>query len=195
MGTPAVSRRWARRFANVFTAMRAAITLIILLEARRTPGRDAVGRVVMLGLAGWTTDVLDGKLGRYSRLPGGIWARLDFPLDTAMTWVTGWVFSVWGYLPQDAYLGYALVAVICTLLRPSRTTVMAFSAPVTALPLWVGWRTDPRLGIAYVLWIALVLFLDWRRFWGVVASFVDGLPPRQREYFSRLLARWLKGAE
>ena len=187
-------RRWARRFANAFTAMRGAITLMILLEAKRAPA-EAVRRVTLLSLAGWTTDVVDGKLGRYSRLPGGIWARLDFPLDMAMAWAIGWVFSVWGYYPQDAYLGYALLAAVATLFRPSRTTLMAFSAPVSALPLWMSWRTDPRLGLAYVAWILAVLCLDWRRFWGVVASFIDGLPPRQRDYFRRLLRHWLKDAE
>jgi len=105
------------------------------------------------------------------------------------------VFSVWGYYPQDAFLGYALLAAVATLFRPNRTTVMAFSAPVSALPLWVSWRADPRLGLAYVAWILAVLCLDWRRFWGVVASFIDGLPPRQRDYFVRLLRRWLKEAE
>ncbi|MDI6894870.1 MAG: hypothetical protein AB1503_06425 [Bacillota bacterium] len=187
-------RRWARRFANAMTAARGAITLMILLEAKRLPA-EAVRRVILLSLAGWTTDVLDGKLGRYSRLPGGIWARLDLPLDTAMTWAIGWVFSVWGYIPQDAYLGYALLAAVATLFRPNRTTVMAFSAPVTALPLWMSWRTDPGLGLAYVAWISAVLYLDWRRFWGVVASFIEGLPPRQREYLLRLLHPWLKHAE
>lgn len=187
-------RRWARRFANTFTALRAAITLMIVLEAKHLPAQGA-RRVIILSLAGWTTDVLDGKLGRYSGLPGGIWARLDLPLDMAMAWTIGWVFSVWGYCPQDIYLGYALLAAVATLLRPNRTTVMAFSAPVTAFPLWVSWRTDPRLGLAYVAWILAVLYLDWRRFCGVVLSFINGLPPRQREFFLRLLHPWLKHAE
>ncbi|MEW5932731.1 MAG: hypothetical protein AB1816_04040 [Bacillota bacterium] len=187
-------RRWARRLANTLTAMRGAITLMMVLEAKRLPA-EAIRRVILLSLAGWTTDVLDGKLGRYSRLPGGIWARLDLPLDMAMAWTIGWVFSVWGYYPQDVYLGYALLATVATLLRPNRTTVMAFSAPVTALPLWMSWRTDPRLGLAYLAWILAVLYLDWRRFCGVVASFINGLPPRQREYFLRLLHPWLKDAE
>jgi hypothetical protein len=167
---------------------------MILLEAKRAPA-EAVRRVTLLTLAGWTTDVIDGKLGRFSRLPGGIWARLDFPLDMAMAWATGWVFSVWGYYPQDAYLGYALLAAVATLFRPNRTTVMAFSAPVSALPLWVSWLADPRVGLAYVVWVIAVLWLDWRRFWGVVASFIVGLPPRPRDYFLRSLRRWLKEAE
>ncbi|HHY93580.1 MAG TPA: hypothetical protein GX513_01020 [Firmicutes bacterium] len=187
-----MSRRWARRLANSLTASRAAIVLMILLEATGECSPRGITRVVLLGLVGWTTDVLDGKAARYSRTPGGIWGRLDFPLDVALAWVSGWVFSVWGYVPGDWFLGYAVLAGAFALLRPTRATVMAFEVPVLLIPIWVGWRTDLRLGLAYLLWIAVMLCFDWRRFWEVVGSFIDGLPPGARDYLSRALAPLLK---
>lgn len=163
-----------KTLADALTASRFVIAGLIVFWAARAD-YSALGKVIIVILIGWTTDVLDGPIARRSASGEGFWGRKDFTADMAMVWAGFFYMAQVGILSQYLALGYFMLAVLFLLLTRSRAVLMAFTAPATALPLVVALDRLPSLGIAFLAWIALALIIDHRRFVRVVVEFLHGM--------------------
>lgn len=176
--------------ADVLTLSRGIIAIFLLRARSLQEPADVVRFVVLLTLLGWTTDVCDGNLARASGRTGGRIASADFPLDILMMWSGGYVFARAGIIPAAVFSGYSvLMAVAALFSRFNRAVLLGFSAPLAALPLVVSYACAPRYFAIFVLWIAIVLVADWRRFTQVVDSFIDALPEPERRFIRGVLGR------
>ncbi len=176
--------------ADALTLSRGIIA-ILFLRARGFEDPTMVVRfVVVLTLLGWTTDVCDGNLARASGRTGGRVASADFPMDILMMWSGGYAFARAGLIPHPFYVGYSVFMVVAAMLsRFNRAVLLGFCAPLAALPLVVSYTYAPRYFVIFILWIAIVLVADWKRFSQVVESFVDALPDPQRRLIRDILGR------
>lgn len=99
---PETFRSWARAAADALTWLRLAIALFI-------PWSGGLRGPVQMNLLGWSADLLDGPLARYSHTPASRSGGLDLAIDTVFTWTTAIGLARLGYLPG---LGLAIWAAI-----------------------------------------------------------------------------------
>jgi len=78
-----------------------------------------------------------------------------------------------GFFPPLIAGIYVAVAALVIAFFRSKSVTMSFAFPLTALPLVVSWFNAPRAALWFTAWIALALFLDWKRFKGVVLEFIS----------------------
>jgi phosphatidylglycerophosphate synthase len=163
-----------KTLADVLTASRFVIAGLIVFWAIRAD-YSTLGKVIISILIGWTTDILDGPIARRSAVGEGFWGRTDFIADMAMVWAGFFYMAQVGILSQYLALAYFMLVLLFLLLTRSKSVLMAFSVPATALPLVVALDRLPSLGIAFLVWIALALIIDHRRFIRVVVEFLHGM--------------------
>jgi phosphatidylglycerophosphate synthase len=143
-------------------------------------GPEALERVILLTLLGWTTDILDGRLARrYNK--GATWVgEREFVFDMVMVFAGLCYLVMAGFIPVIPAGIYVAVTVICIAYFRSKSITMSFAFPVVAVPLIVAYFNAPRAAWFYVIWIVLALILDWRRFKGVVLEFLYNLKVLQK---------------
>jgi phosphatidylserine synthase len=167
-----------KRVPDLLTVLRGAIAVAIALLG--LAGRGALEAVVLLTLVGWTSDIFDGRLARrYKKEPTWIGER-EFLFDMVM------VFSGLCYLVMAGFIPFVLAAVYVGVAAPfiayfrSKSVTMSFAFPLVTLPLIVSYFNAPRAAVLFVVWIALALVIDWRRFKGVVREFIDNAKVAQK---------------
>ena len=160
------------RVPDILTASRALIALAI--ASLGFVGESALGAVLVLIMAGWTTDIFDGRLARHVHKQSTWVGEHEFTFDMVMTFAGLCYLVMAGLFPLLVAVIYVAVAAVFILLsRGSKMITMSFAFPVVALPLIVAWTKAPLAARWFVVWIVAALLLDWRRFKGVVVEFIE----------------------
>jgi len=135
-------------------------------------GPAALEAVIALTMLGWTTDILDGRLARRcGKEPSWIGER-EFAFDMMLVFSGLCYLVMAGFVPFTPAAVYVAVAAVCVAFFRSKSVTMSFATPLVALPLVIAYLNARQAAWGYLVWIALALLLDWRRFKGVVAQFI-----------------------
>jgi phosphatidylglycerophosphate synthase len=163
---------WERmtKLPDLLTVSRGGVALAFVGLAFAGPG--VLWIVVLLMMAGWTTDILDGRLARRYRTEPSWIGRHEFSFDMAMVFASLFYLVGARFIPVLPAAIYVVVAALCIITFRSKSVTMAFAFPVVALPLVVAYFNEPFAAWIYVIWIGLALLTDWRRFKGVVLEFI-----------------------
>ncbi len=166
------------RMPDYLTVSRGIIAAIIV--ALGFVGPEALERVILLTLLGWTTDILDGRLARrYNK--GATWVgEREFVFDMVMVFAGLCYLVMAGFIPVIPAGIYVTVTAICIAYFRSKSITMSLAFPVVAVPLIVAYFNAPRAAWFYAIWIVLALIFDWRRFKGVVLEFLYNLKVLQK---------------
>jgi hypothetical protein len=178
---------WLADFCTLGRLGLALFLVIIGMEAREPA--QAVRRIALGLLVGWTADILDGALARRSSCPTRL-SRWDFPLDMAM--VAGSVvgLTMAGLLPLGLTVGYFALGSLVLLRYPSKATAMAIACPAVFAPFVLASRWAPDAFHWAVFWAVAMLVWQWRRFEEVVLEFVDTFPGGTLKPLGTIWRRW-----
>ncbi|HAZ27504.1 TPA: hypothetical protein DCY65_01025 [Candidatus Acetothermia bacterium] len=171
---------WKTALPDWLTASRALLALVI--PGLSLLGPRALRAVAFLLLLGWTTDLADGRLARrWEKDPTWIGER-EFHIDMMMVLASAMYLILTGLVSPVPSLAYLVVAAVIswTVRQRSReflrfkavTMILAF--PWVLMPFVVALWRDPVTVYVGVLWAAVAMAFDWRRFLGVVGDFLDG---------------------
>lgn len=168
-----------RLIPDWLTAARALAAVAILGLVPRGP--SALRAVAFLLLLGWTTDIADGRLARrWDKDPTWI-GEHEFHIDMLMVFASAVYLILAGLVPAIPSAAYLLGAATVSLflLRSGdflrfKSVTMLLACPWVFLPFVVALWHDPVIVYAGLIWTAVALALDWRRFVGVVGEFLAG---------------------
>jgi len=124
----------------------------------------ALKTLVILHLAGISTDILDGNLARRSPEGQGRLATWELPVDMVLYVGVAGTLCTAGYCSAIFLAGYLALATLLLVLRPSVVAAMLLMAPVAFLPAAITLIHDRSLFALYVGWALVALVLDWNRF-------------------------------
>lgn len=158
------------RLPDLLTTSRGIIAVVIALLG--LVGPRALEVVILLIVAGWTTDILDGRIARhYSKEATWVGER-EFAFDMVMV-LGGLCYLVLaGFVPLTPAAAYVGVAALFIAYFRSKMVTMSFAFPIVALPLVIAYFNARRAAWIFIAWIVLALLFDWRRFKGVVLEFI-----------------------
>ncbi|MFO8033835.1 MAG: hypothetical protein R6U88_01570, partial [Candidatus Bipolaricaulota bacterium] len=146
-------------------------------------GKEALPVVLWVLLLGWTTDLLDGRLARRLEVGPSWIGEHEFEFDMFMVFCSAIYLVVSGVVPRGLGTVYLAVAAPVALLSHSRAgyflkfkaLTMALAVPWVFGPFVVAYlRGEELVAYAGILWMAMALLVDWRRFTGVVEDFLAG---------------------
>ncbi len=168
-------RENARAAADALTLLRFLIALAIIVCAL-SASAGLLPAVILLVLAGWTTDALDGNLARADHSGRKSWVGdHEFLADVALMYSSLLYFMSAGYLPFLPYFLYIIYAAAVAALWMNMSYVMAVSAPVAASAPIMAFVHARPLGWAFLLWLAAHLLCNWKRFRQEVSDFIRGV--------------------
>jgi phosphatidylglycerophosphate synthase len=160
--------------ADMLTFLRFLIAVALFLLGILY-GEKVFRGVVLLLLAGWTTDVLDGKLARKAA-GKTVLGRYDFSADLLMV-VSSFIYlAVSGFISLQFAAFYLLLLITIYLLSRSKSVLMLFICPLTFLPFWLAYVHDSLAFLAACIWAFLAFYFERRRFFGVIAEFAAEFP-------------------
>ena len=166
----------AKTVADTLTGARFLMGLYLMWLGLRG-GPEAMTIAVLMLLAAWISDVLDGPLARHD--PRGIRTWIgDHDLEADVTVALG----VWVYLTLAGFISpWLAVAYVAA----GAAALWHFGSPhlawgLQALPygvmIWTAWRVVPPYGVLLVVWIGLVVIATWPRFpRQTVPEFLNGM--------------------
>ena len=164
-----------KHLADLLTLSRLLLSLAIILLGMRW-GEKTLPTAVMVALLAWMTDTLDGPLARRARPQRTTWiGEQDFPIDVFMVMALLSYLAAISAVPSWGALAYLLLAAAAIWRLREQAVALAFMAPVDALFLYIGWQRAPFETRCVLLYVALVLILDWHRFLEVVGIFINGM--------------------
>jgi hypothetical protein len=172
-----------QRIADLLTASRAIFGAIIILLG--LGGKEALSLVVLLIIAGWTTDILDGRFARSAKANStsdsatikNSWiSEHDFTFDmilvlSSLIYLTtvGFVWAPYSFV----YLSVAALFIIWS--SGSKSVIELLALPVVALPLIIAYFEEPWIAYVFGVWIILALIFCWSRFMVVIEDFIKGI--------------------
>lgn len=182
---------WARTLADLLTISRLLGGMALaVMPWDKTVG--SLGRLVKYNLLLWSTDTVDGKFARRSNTPPSWIGERDIVVDSALTLGTGIALARSSYLPGKMVVLWLGVCLVLYAMRPVTTTILVFMFPLQmALPVIALAHGCPEVRL-YLIWVAAVAIMSWKRLKFVIESFIDGLPDRQREWIWSWLPGWLR---
>ncbi len=170
-----VLRENAGVLADALTVSRFFLSLLIIACALQGNAR-LLPLVILLVLAGWTTDVLDGNLARAAEPGRKTWVGdHEFLADLCLMYSSLLYFMSAGYLPFLPFFLYMLYAAAVAVIWMNMSYVMAVSAPVAACAPIMAFIHATPLGWVFLGWIALHLTFNWGRFRQEVRDFIRGV--------------------
>lgn len=156
--------------ADYLTASRGLISLALFLFIPM--GIKSIGLGTVLYIAGWTTDILDGRLARAGGNEGGL-AKWDFPLDMILTGAGAAYCAYLGIIPGLFFWIWGILWLLLAIITRNQAVIM-LTAFVCHVVSGVGLaKASPLWFWVLVAWIVLVLALDFRRFGQVVVGFIS----------------------
>lgn len=124
-------------------------------------GTGALGVAVVLVIAGWITDSIDGTLARSSCTEETRQSDLDFAADLSLVYS----FFLFIVITGLFHIVFALMLVaaegIVVLIRPSRSTMEIVSVPIFALPVVLSFLAGLTVGICCVVFVLSVAIVRW----------------------------------
>lgn len=167
----------AKQVADLLTFTR-GLLLIIFPWLAMTGGQESLSLAVMLLIADWTGDILDGALARRSRIRYESWIG-DHDLEIDMAVALGLLIYTMaaGYVQMTVGLIYILIwAMYFWRAGIPRQMGMLFQAPIYGWFIYVSLIYAPSAGLWLVTWILAAVILTWPRFpREVVPGFLSGM--------------------
>lgn len=160
--------------ADILTASRLVIAGALVLLGLLA-GREAFPTAVILLIAGWTTDSLDGMAARAAPPTREVswWGEHDYPIDVLMVFCAGVYLTLAGFIPTRYFIAYVALALVLTLLTRAKSVLMLLETPLVFYPVYLSFQMGGALAWAWVLWGLAFLIIDGRRFIYVVQSFIE----------------------
>jgi len=169
-------REWiivnAKSIADVLTSTRLTLAFFIIICALfADPSLLPV--VVALTLIAWTTDVLDGNMARRDPAGRKTWiGDNDFAVDMILIYSGLLYFITAGFLPFWPFFFYGIIAAATAIIWTKQSVMMAFAAPIAAVPIIFSFINSPLWGWVFIGWIISALIINWSRFKDVVGGFI-----------------------
>lgn len=167
----------AKSLADVLTASRLMIALILTwLGIHQNPA--TLPLAIVLLLASWITDGLDGPLARRGAWNHQTWIGdhdLEIDVLVSLGLLCYLIFAHFLSWPYGAiYL--LLWATICFRWGWQRELAMVFQGPIYLWFMLISLRDAPTLGLILPLWVLTVVTLTWPRFpKEIVPGFLSGM--------------------
>jgi phosphatidylglycerophosphate synthase len=182
---------WARMLADLLTVSRllGGMALAVMPWERTA---SSLGRLVKYNLLLWSTDSVDGTIARRSNTPPSWIGERDIVVDSALTLGTGIALARSGFLPGKLVVVWLGLCVALYAIRPVSTTILVFMFPLQiTLPIIAIAHGCPEARL-YLIWVAALAVMSWKRLKFVIESFINGLPERQRDRIWSWLPNWLR---
>lgn len=160
----------AKTLADLLTLSRVFIALAIV-GVGYFAGEAGLETAIRLTLLGWITDLLDGRFARKSGTKNWV-SDLDFPIDMAMLYAMFVYFALSGFVSFQFVLWYTVVALGFILLLRKQAVTKLFATPLYLLQILIAYSRARRLAYVYLLYIVVVLFVNWERFKHEVEVFI-----------------------
>jgi phosphatidylglycerophosphate synthase len=167
----------AKQVADLVTLLRAFIGLG-LVWLGLTEGAQGLHKAVLLMIAAWTGDTLDGKIARRDKGYYHTWiGDHDLEIDMAVSagllvymiisgFVTLWIAGVY----------VLFCALILWRWRNFNVLGMLSQAPVYGYFIWIALTRLPNVGIWIIVWIVVAIIITWPQFpEQVVPGFLNGM--------------------
>jgi len=155
----------AKLLADILTVSRLFLASAII-GLGFLQGAEALSVVVLLTIAAWTSDVLDGALARHSWVPRHTWiGEQDLFFDMVIGAALLVYMAAVGFMNSwlaAAYLGISVLVFWRIGLSPALGKL--FQAPAYAWFIIVALREAPYAGLWLVAWIVIVVIATWPRF-------------------------------
>lgn len=167
----------AKQVADIVTLLRALLGLgLVWLGV--TEGVQGLQKAVLLMIAAWTSDVLDGKIARRERNYYHTWLG-DHDLEIDMAVSVGLLFYLITSGFIDVWIASVYVLVWAFILwRWRNVTVLGMlsQAPIYGFFIWIAFTRMPNVGIWILIWMVVAIILTWPQFpKQVVPGFINGL--------------------
>jgi hypothetical protein len=167
----------AKLVGDLITASRGILGLIIAWLGL-TQGADALPAVVLLMLFDWTGDFVDGTIAHRSRHPRR--TRIgdsDIYIDLFVSICLGIFLVNAGYVGFTIGFWYAIGwMLLLWRFGLDRNLLMLAQTPIYLWFIIVAVRLVPGMGYWLVIWVAVALTINWRRFSkDIVPRFVAGI--------------------
>lgn len=160
--------------ADLLTFLRLAISVAIVTLGL-VLGLKSFRGVILLLLAGWTTDILDGNLARKAVAETSL-GRFDFLFDVIMILASFYYFVLVKLVSLNHFLLYTVAIALVYLFTRSKSLVMLAICPLSFLPYYFALHVDRVSAFIAVFWAVMMLVLDKKRFFGVIAEFAEEFP-------------------
>ncbi len=182
---------WARILADLLTLVRGVSGVLLPLMPRAAMS-DALGRLVKCNVLLWSTDAVDGRLARLSGTPPSWIGQRDIWVDVTLTLGTALALVRTGYLSRSTLGAWVLLCGVLYTLKPVDTVLLVFMFPLQlTLPICALLRGCPEVKL-YLLFVMVLLVVNWSRLRWVIEVFINGLPPRLQDWVWSWLPRWLR---
>lgn len=187
-GKPA---RWARSLADLLTLSR-LVGGVLLALAPWEAATDSLRRLVRWSVLLWSTDAVDGRIARRSRLPASWLGQREILVDSALALGVGVALARSGCVSGTLLAAWLAVCLAAYAIRPAETALLVFMLPLQlALPILTLVHGLPEFHL-YLVWAAAVAVLNRARLKWVIETFIDGLPRGLREWIGSWLPAWLR---
>lgn len=147
-----------RNVADVLTGLRLVLVPLIAWIGWTWGQAAGAGKVALLTMLAWTTDVLDGPAARRAARPTRL-GRYDWAIDVGLASALALTLAIWDVLPA-LLIGSVIVVAggSAWALRDRAPLIVAMGLVYIAFALAV-WQTEPGWGRALAGWGALDVLL------------------------------------
>lgn len=166
----------AKQLADFITLLRALLGFS-LVWIGLTEGADGLQKAVLIMIAAWTGDAIDGKIARRSKHYYNTWlGDHDLEVDMAVSCgllvhlITSGYVAVW-----IASLYVLFWFIVFWRWRNNQVLGMLSQAPIYVLFIWVALTTLPNVGIWILIWMVVAIILTWPQFpQQIIPGFLKG---------------------
>jgi hypothetical protein len=167
----------AKQVADFITIFRALLG-IFLVWLGISQKKDALELAVWIMIIDWTSDFIDGKLARRSRVTYQTWIG-DHDLEVDMTVSLGLLLFLLAsdYIGPYLAISYLVIwGIIFIKLGIQSSLGMLFQAPIYGLFIWISLSDMPETGRLILVWIFLIIVFTWPQFpQKVIPNFLNGI--------------------
>lgn len=166
----------AKQLADFITLLRGFLGFI-LVWIGINEGPNGLQKAVLIMIAAWTGDTIDGKIARRSKEQINTWiGDHDLEIDLAVSCGLLVYLITAGFVPVWIASFYVIFwFIVFFRWRNVKVLGMLSQAPIYAWFIWVAITTLPNVGIWILVWVVVAIILTWPQFpQQVVPGFLDG---------------------
>lgn len=163
-----------KQIADTLTYLRLIIALLIVLVGI-AQGRNGLSTALLLLLAGWASDTLDGQLARKDTLSRKTWiGEHDIIVDVLLGLSMMIYFSLSGFTPLWLTMFCILYLITVTLVLRGWTLYAIFIGLSYGTILLVSYLYATSLFYIFALYILIMLLTTWTHCWENIRAFFAG---------------------
>jgi phosphatidylglycerophosphate synthase len=163
-----------KQIADTLTYVRLIIALLIVLVGI-SQGRHGLSTALLLLLAGWATDTLDGQLARKDLNSRKTWiGEHDIIVDVMLALSMMIYFSLSGFTPLWLTMFCALYLLAVTFILRGWTLYAMFIGLSYGTTLLVSFLYAQSLFYILALYIVIMLVTTWNHCWENILTFFSG---------------------